>query len=1309
MRVFYWMFTAVVSTLGWAGVSTLDLLTHDRHAGRTVTSPASLPDAAAPVFQGGQTLEFSFTPSCDRTRDSLALVALYNATNGPIWTNKWNLNAPMGSWYGVQFNNQGCVRAIRLPNNQLQGNLPQELGNLEQLEELWLQINFLIGPIPDTITNCSLLRDLRMFNNQLSGNLPDISKFDSLRFVNIARNVIRGSLPTDIGRLRKLNYLNLGDNRLTDTIPAGLTQLTELTLLDLSENRLEGRIPENIGNLFKLRELYLFRNQLSGAIPGSISQIADLEMLWLYNNQLSGAVPDVSNLPLVSFRLEFNRLEDLPDLSGLDDLGIAFPDGLTAQFNRLTFEDIIPNLPLELALFEYVPQDSITEVDTVYLFEGDNFVWDLGIDEDIPDNNYKFFRNDTVIRFQNERELVVPDLMKRNAGVYMAEVTNFTVPDLVLWTRPLVLIVQDTSNCGKPAASSACVTAPRLCDVTELDDYCGTLPDTISLSTPRPLCTMGIPENAHWISFVASQEEMAIRVIPSSCVGQLSNGQRIAGMQGAILSSCDFNNTDYLDCSGTCSEDPFTLASDSFVPGATYWLVLDGCVADICDYRLELVLGNRPFELPEPDTILGEDPICYGEAQRYFLTDTSIFTQEYMWTSSTGDTITTLSSRLDYTWLASGNVSLCVAAISDCDTTDVYCRDILVAEPLRVDTSSRFCVMDKSGYQVIIDLEGGVPPYSLVEGPGTINQGSVRFLSDTLENDSSYLLVFEDSLGCRFDTTVYFNCICESDAGEMDMNLQELCIGDTAVAMHLGGQFLDAEDDSVFIVHTLPGAELGTMLLANKTGRFVYDASKLSPGVVYYISLVVGNSNGNSGVRFNDPCLSVTPGQPFVFYEEAVADAGDDFLVCGFSGHLNANLSYGSGFWEICQAPGQALILNPADPGSEVQVSAAGNYLFCWNTAVGSCTAKDSVSVFFNELLPLQIGGDSVFCQGGAAVLEAEGTFLTFRWSTGETGRSISVDEHGRYCVTATDEAGCEVESCVDLDLILRPTPLIEGDQAVCENGGGSLRVTEEYGSYTWNNGAVGREIAIDGPGVYCVTVTGEHGCPGSRCFAVGLLSNGTTSLSDTICYGDVYENGAVRAEATGEYEFVLEGAAANGCDSVITLDLRVLDSLRLRDTIIQPDLGNNTGVISIQVAGGMPPYDIMWNTGATGNTIVGLAAGPYTVAVTDAMGCFRVFVLNVPRVTATEAFSRQISHWQLAPTPVGVGEALELSWHAAHAGEAHLQLLDAGGRRLWSERLRYASGAGQMTIPLRVPAGLYFMRWQGEGDVWSVLQVIVQ
>lgn len=1290
MRAFYWLYLFV------AGTVLFPVLSSDLFQEPLNNAPSEY-------------REVNFRPTCDRIRDSLALVALYNATNGPIWTQRWNLNSPMGTWFGVQFNIQGCVRAIKLPNNQLQGNLPLELGNLTQLEELWLQLNFLVGPIPDTITSCRLLRDIRMFNNSLSGNLPDIGVFDSLRFLNLARNVIRGPIPESIGNLDSLNYLSLGDNRLDDTIPVGIGNLRKLTLLDLSENRFEGPIPPGIGNLTELEELYLFRNQLTGEIPAGMANLTKLTMLWLYANQITGAVPDLNDLPLVSLRIEFNRLEDLPDLTGLNKLGIAFPDGLTAQFNRFTFEDIIPNLALEIALFEYVPQDSIGLEDTVYLFEGDDFTWDLGIDELVPDNNYKFFRNDTVIRFQNSHELSVPNLNKRNAGVYMAEVTNFNVPDLVLWTRPLLLVVQDTSNCGNPAAGIGCLTAPVLCDARELHDYCGTLPDSINLTTPRPLCAMGIPENAHWISFVASEETMAIRVIPSSCEGKINNNMRIAGMQGAILNTCNFDIATYLDCSGDCSEDPFILQSDQFIPGATYWLILDGCVADICDYRLELLAGNSRFELPQPDTIFGTNPICFGDTTRFFLTDTSIFTESYSWKTSTGDTLETLRATLSYAWPGSGTYEICVAALSHCDTTDYYCRSFTVTERFGADSLSRFCVQDKSGYRVLIDLAGGTAPYTLIQGEGTINAGSNRFLSDTLENDSSYQFIFQDTEGCLFDTTVFFNCICESQAGLMDPTLLELCIGDTAHGISLGGQFLDADDDSVYIMHTLPADKLGTMLLANKTGRFTYDDSKLDPGVVYYISLVVGSSNGANGVKFNDPCLSVAPGQPVVFYEQAIADAGADALVCGLEGFLEANLPYGKGQWEICAGPGQVLIQDPGTSFTRVEVNMSGNYQFCWTVRVGSCTARDTVSVFFNQIAPVSIGGDSVVCQGAMAELIAEGNFISFLWNTGETTRVINVNEHGRYCVTVTDEANCTAETCVDLDLALRPTPVINGPEGICENGEAELTVTEAFDAYRWNTGDQTRTIQVSRAGVFCVTVTGDNGCEGSRCFALGLLSNAVKELKDTICFGDTYVNGDVTANATGTYQFTFEGAAANGCDSVVNLDLRVLDSMRIRDTIIQPDLGNNTGVLSIQLAGGLPPYDIVWNNGQRGNTIVGLAAGPYTAVVTDAKGCFKIFVLLLPSGTSSRDFEKYIEDLKVIPNPAEQGREWTIRWNALEGGEARVTLLDISGKTILSQTWRYSQGEGTRYLSPDVPAGIYWLEWQGRDGLRSVLPVVVR
>ena len=58
-----------------------------------------------------------------------ALIALYNSTNGSEWNSTWNLNAPVNSWNGIAIENDKVVE-INLTFNNLQGALPQEIGNL---------------------------------------------------------------------------------------------------------------------------------------------------------------------------------------------------------------------------------------------------------------------------------------------------------------------------------------------------------------------------------------------------------------------------------------------------------------------------------------------------------------------------------------------------------------------------------------------------------------------------------------------------------------------------------------------------------------------------------------------------------------------------------------------------------------------------------------------------------------------------------------------------------------------------------------------------------------------------------------------------------------------------------------------------------------------------------------------------------------------------------------------------------------------------------------------------------------------------
>ena len=50
------------------------------------------------------------------------LLSFYNATQGDFWIQKWNLSAPISSWYGVGLNNDNDVVSLSLSNNNLDGN-----------------------------------------------------------------------------------------------------------------------------------------------------------------------------------------------------------------------------------------------------------------------------------------------------------------------------------------------------------------------------------------------------------------------------------------------------------------------------------------------------------------------------------------------------------------------------------------------------------------------------------------------------------------------------------------------------------------------------------------------------------------------------------------------------------------------------------------------------------------------------------------------------------------------------------------------------------------------------------------------------------------------------------------------------------------------------------------------------------------------------------------------------------------------------------------------------------------------------------
>ena len=229
-----------------------------------------------------------------------ALVALYEATDGPNWVDSenWLTDAPLGDWYGVETDAGG--RVVRLDLG----------GRWDSDAQEWISPG-LSGPIPPELANLASLRILKLYSNALSGPIPpELGNLASLRVLQLWHNALSGPIPPELGNLASLRILDLGGNALSGPIPAELANLASLRILELYSNALSGPIPPELGNLASLRILQLGGNALSGPIPAELANLASLEWLRLYGNALSGPIPpELGNLAaLGSLHLYGNSL-----------------------------------------------------------------------------------------------------------------------------------------------------------------------------------------------------------------------------------------------------------------------------------------------------------------------------------------------------------------------------------------------------------------------------------------------------------------------------------------------------------------------------------------------------------------------------------------------------------------------------------------------------------------------------------------------------------------------------------------------------------------------------------------------------------------------------------------------------------------------------------------------------------------------------------------------------------------------------------------------------------------------------------------
>ncbi|MCB9283975.1 MAG: proprotein convertase P-domain-containing protein [Lewinellaceae bacterium] len=353
-------------------------------------------------------------------------------------------------------------------------------------------------------------------------------------------------------------------------------------------------------------------------------------------------------------------------------------------------------------------------------------------------------------------------------------------------------------------------------------------------------------------------------------------------------------------------------------------------------------------------------------------------------------------------------------------------------------------------------------------------------------------------------------------------------------------------------------------------------------------------------------------------------------------------------------------------------------------TDANGCQANASVNITQYDPMTITVIFSPVSCAGymdGELAVTAvsggsESGMLNYTWSAnpGLNDDVISGLAGGQtYGVTVTDDQGCSATGSV---FLVEPNPMsiqVSGQDASCfGSANGAATVTSVLNAtgmvnYQWGPNANDQTTQTASnlqAGVYAVEVVDALGCIATGTVEVDQPPPITVDfdVSPNDCFG--YQDGVVSATpggGVGGFEYAWStGSGGTIIDKLPAgwyyLTLTDANDCVLEDSVevTQPDIinpgievqdvscfGDRDGRIIITPQGGTGPYLYSLNdvnyTGSS--TLVGLYAGPYTLYIRDANGCFWFDDLSVNQPPAMEVII------PLAPeVSINLGETILLS-----------------------------------------------------------------
>jgi len=322
-----------------------------------------------------------------------------------------------------------------------------------------------------------------------------------------------------------------------------------------------------------------------------------------------------------------------------------------------------------------------------------------------------------------------------------------------------------------------------------------------------------------------------------------------------------------------------------------------------------------------------------------------------------------------------------------------------------------------------------------------------------------------------------------------------------------------------------------------------------------------------------------------------------------------------------------------------------GNYSVLITDAVG-CSLNKNFTINQPSILAATTSQINATCVvgGQASVTPSGGTTpYTYLWSNGETTQTVTNLAAGNYSTTITDANGCAITKNFTITTINTLVATVSQTDVLCNGSNTGTATVVPSGApgpftYVWaptgGNAATATGLTA---GNYSVTITSANGCSIVKNFTITeptaiVVTPSQTNIS---CNGGANGSASVVVTGgTGAYTYVWApsggtAATASGLTAgtyTVTISDANLCQTTQSFTLTEPAAlvatpsqtnvscnGGSNGSATVSVTGGTGAYTYIWSpTGGTAATATGLAAGTYTVTVTDANSCTRTETITI-------------------------------------------------------------------------------------------------